>query len=157
MLSSTWSIAWLCTSPPGVPNGRNSAPLPLIASAGLGVKRGRLPGAAPAGWRGSGRDCEPRLDGMNPTPGTTGEPYEPSLGVAEKMLPQRSATQTYEVSGSGNGLGGLARRRCAEAPSSPGGGISGHALSGRISFRRSAAYSDEISVGSGTCPTAGSV
>src|SRR5215207_7811817 len=104
MLSSTCSIAWLCTSPPGVPNGRNSVP-PLIASAGFGVRRGRLPGATPAGWRGSGRDCEPREEGMRPVPGTIGEPYEPSLGVAENRLPQRSATHTYDVSGSGFGFG----------------------------------------------------
>src|SRR5215469_16669858 len=93
-LSSTCNIAWVCTSPPGVPNGRNCAPLPLIASAGLGVRRGRLPGATPAGCFGSGRDCEPRFDGMNPVPGTIGDPYEPSLGVAENKLPQRSAAQT---------------------------------------------------------------
>ena len=71
--SSTCSIAWVWTSPPGVPNGMKWSP-PLIAKAGLGVSRGRLPGATPAGWRGSGRDCEPRFDGTRPVPGTTGEP-----------------------------------------------------------------------------------
>ena len=45
-LSRVWSIAWLCTSPPGVPNGMKTSPF-WIASAGLGVKRGRLPGATP--------------------------------------------------------------------------------------------------------------
>ena len=91
-LSSTWDIAWICTSPPGVPNGMTPPPAGS-SMAGLGVSRGRLPGAAPAGWRGSGRDCEPRVDGTKPMPGTTGAAHDPSEGVALNALPQRSTAQ----------------------------------------------------------------
>ena len=55
------------------------------------------------------------------------------------------------TSGTGNLGGGEGLLRGS------GGGISGQALLGSISLRRSAAYSDEIRVGSGTVPTAGSV
>src|ERR1700761_1523552 len=72
--------------------------------AGLGVRRGRLPGATPAGWRGSGRLWEPRPDGVMPRPGTTGTLPEPSDGVALKALPQRSTTQQYDVSASTFGI-----------------------------------------------------
>ncbi len=48
MLRKTCSIAWVCTSPPGVPNGIFILP-GWIAIAGLGVSRGRLPGATPDG------------------------------------------------------------------------------------------------------------
>src|SRR3984885_10961068 len=90
--SSTCSIAWICTSPPGVPNGI-TPPLSVTSIAGLGVSRGRLPGATPAGWRGSGRLCEPRPDGVIPRPGTTGTLPDPSDGVALDAFPQRSTTQ----------------------------------------------------------------
>ena len=92
-LSSVCSIACACTSPPGVPNGmaRPSGP---SASAGLGVSRGRLPGATEAVCDGSPQDCEPREDGHNPVPGMTGVLLETSLGVAEKTLPWRSTAQT---------------------------------------------------------------
>ena len=44
-----WAPAlWVCTSPPGVPNGIFSLP-GWMAIAGLGVSRGRLPGATPDG------------------------------------------------------------------------------------------------------------
>ena len=45
------------------------------------------------GMAGSGRDCVPRPDGTMPSPGITGERHEPSDGVAEKALPQRSTAQ----------------------------------------------------------------
>src|SRR6185295_13190295 len=86
---NTCSIAWLCTSPPGVPKGIAS-PLGPMAMAGLGVSRGRLPGAAAEGCFGSPQDCEPRDDGTRPVPGTIGEEFDTSLGVAENTLPQRS-------------------------------------------------------------------
>src|SRR6186997_1041649 len=99
MFSITCSIAWVCTSPPGVPNGM-TPPASVTTIAGLGVRRGRLPGATPAGCRGSGRLCEPRPDGVMPSPGTTGTLPEPSDGVALNALPQRSTTQQYAVSAS---------------------------------------------------------
>src|SRR5207244_209136 len=63
-----------------------------VEAAGLGVRRGRLPGATPEGWSGSPQDWLPREEGMRPSPGTTGALKEPSLGVAEKTLPCRSTT-----------------------------------------------------------------
>ena len=58
-------------SPPGQPNTRTE-PSSRTAIAGFGVNRGRLPGPTPDGWRGSGRDCVPRVDGTIPVPGMTG-------------------------------------------------------------------------------------
>ena len=70
-LRNTCSIACVCTSPPGVPNG--IAILPgSMAIAGLGVRRGRLPGATPDGCFGSAQFWLPRDEGMIPRPGTTG-------------------------------------------------------------------------------------
>src|SRR4051812_36508330 len=92
MLRKTCSIAWVWTSPPGVPNGIAQPP-GLIASAGLGVRRGRLPGATPDGCAGSAQDWLPREDGVRPRPGMVGALAGVSLGVAEKTLPQRSTTQ----------------------------------------------------------------
>src|SRR6478735_5808410 len=94
---NTCSIACTCMSPPGQPNV-NTEPSSRTAMAGFGVRRGRLPGATPDGWRGSGRDWSPRDDGTMPSPGTAGEQNAPSDGVAEKALPQRSIVQTYDVS-----------------------------------------------------------
>src|ERR1700733_4485691 len=99
IFSRTCSIAWVCTSPPGVPNGITPPSL-VTKIAGFGVSRGRLPGATPAGCLGSGRLCEPRPDGVIPRPGTTGTLPDPSEGGALKALPQRSTTQQYEVSAS---------------------------------------------------------
>src|SRR5262249_52469891 len=93
MLRKVWSIAWVWTSPPGVPNGMKTSPS-WIASAGLGVRRGRLPGATPDGCLGSGRDFEPRLEAIRPVPGITGTCDELSDGVAENTLPSLSTTQT---------------------------------------------------------------
>ena len=76
-------------TPPGVPNGITHSPF-LTAKAGFGVSRGRLPDVTEHAWSGSGRDCEPRGDGTKPSPGTIGAVALPSLGVAEKALPQRS-------------------------------------------------------------------
>src|SRR5690348_4339437 len=87
---------------PGEPNGMYALPF-FRASAGLGVRRGRLPGATDAGSFGSHQDCEPRDDGHRPVPGMIGVAEEPSLGVAENALPWRSMTETYEVSASGAG------------------------------------------------------
>src|SRR5581483_9571481 len=92
-LRNVCSIACACTSPPGVPNGiaRPSGPR---ASAGLGVSRGRLPGATEEGSAGSAHDWEPREDGHRPVPGMTGVLLETSLGVAEKTLPCLSTAHT---------------------------------------------------------------
>ena len=60
---------------------------PRRASAGLGVNRGRLPGATLEAWPGTAHDCEPRVDGTKPRPGITGPSHEESLGVAENALP----------------------------------------------------------------------
>src|SRR6478736_8596023 len=100
MLSNTCSIACGCTSLPGEPNGMIHLSS-RMAIEGLGVSRGRLPGARQAGCAGSVQDCMPRDDGVSPVPGITGPLIAPSLGVAEKQLPKRSTTQTYDVSGSG--------------------------------------------------------
>src|ERR1700722_11998274 len=97
---NTWSIACTCMSPPGQPN-TNTEPSSRIAIAGFGVRRGRLPGATPEGWLGSGRDCTPREDGTRPVPGITGELVDASDGTAENALPQRSITHTYDVSSAG--------------------------------------------------------
>src|SRR3984885_10378953 len=99
IFSRTCNIAWVCTSPPGVPNGI-TPPSFVTKIAGLGVSRGRLPGATPAGCFGSGRLCEPRPDGVIPRPGTTGTLPDPSDGVALNALPHRSTAQQYDVSAS---------------------------------------------------------
>src|ERR1700733_1554736 len=91
--NSTCSIAWTCTSPPGEPNGI-TPPSRCNKMAGFGVSRGRLPGATAAGCRGSVRLCDPRDEGTIPSPGTIGDVFELSDGVALKALPQRSTTQT---------------------------------------------------------------
>src|SRR5665213_2631405 len=101
MLRNTCSMACGCTSLPGDPNGMYALPL-RSASAGLGVSRGRLPGATDAGCVGSHHDCEPREDGHSPMPGITGVSDDASLGVAENALPSRSTTHTYDVSSSGS-------------------------------------------------------
>ena len=64
-----------------------------MASAGLGVKRGRLPGATADAWPASAKDCEPRDDGHKPVPGITGPSKETSLVVAENTLPWPSMAQ----------------------------------------------------------------
>src|SRR5580704_11042877 len=113
-----------------------------IAIDGLGVSLGRLPGARHAGCAGSVQDCMPRDEGARPVPGITGPLIAPSLGVAEKQLPWRSTTQTYEVSGSPSTYSRSAFTAAdgrAVMPSScalPAGGISGQAWSGLISARR---------------------
>src|ERR1051325_9007999 len=101
-LRNTWSIACACRSPPGAPNGMNQL-VPRRASAGFGVRRGRLPGATHDAWPGTAHDCEPRVDGTKPSPGITGASHDESLGVADITLPRSSTTQTYDVS-PGSGL-----------------------------------------------------
>src|SRR5580704_1841395 len=117
--------------------------------AGLGVSRGRLPGAAPAGCRGSGRDCEPRVDGTKPMPGTTGAAQDPSDGVALNALPQRSTAQAYDVSAStfGNAAGDATSDGGA---ASNGGGIAGNATSIRTSAARRARCASDSSRSTGT-------
>jgi len=94
MLSSTWSIACCCTSPPGVPKAMKARPSRSTKD-GAGVSRGRLPPATSLAWPGSSQPCEPRGETTQPTPGITGESTPPgSLGVAEKALPSASITET---------------------------------------------------------------
>src|SRR6185437_3521704 len=100
-LSRTCSIACGWTSLPGEPNGMTQPESPTTMD-GLGVSRGRLPGARQAGCAGSVQDCMPREDGAMPVPGTTGPLIAPSDGVAENALPKRSTAQIYDVSGSGS-------------------------------------------------------
>jgi hypothetical protein len=68
---NTCIIAGACTSPPGVPKHMKGLPS-FMASAGLGVSRGRLPAATCAGWPAARRDCWPREDITMPVPGITG-------------------------------------------------------------------------------------
>ena len=80
--SMTWSIAWICTSPPGVPNGI-TPPSSVTRMAGLGVSRGRLPGASELGWFSSSHMIWPRVPIGKPSSGTTGEPCsQPPEGVS---------------------------------------------------------------------------
>src|ERR1700722_12979725 len=134
--SNTWSMAWVCTSPPGVPNGITPPSL-VTKIAGLGVSRGRLPGATPAGCFGSGRLCEPRPDGVIPRPGTTGTLPDPSEGVALNVLPHRSTTQQYDVSASTLGSSRLLGTNSRLGRSS-GAGIAPNALSSRTPATRRA-------------------
>jgi hypothetical protein len=138
MFRNTCSIACACTSPPGVPMGIG-LPSGRIASAGLGVSRGRLPGATDDACAGSAQFCEPREDGHKPVPGITGVSNDVSLGVAENTFPSLSITQTYEVSrapGAGPSAAGNGTWRRAKPGISPQGGISGQATSGRSIARR---------------------
>jgi hypothetical protein len=64
-----------------------------MASAGLQVSRGRLPGITLEGWRGSVQELSPRGEITQPSPGKIGVLAEPSLGVAENALPMLSTTQ----------------------------------------------------------------
>src|SRR5262245_1299075 len=126
------------------------APRPRMASAGFGVRRGRLPGATDEAWPGTAQDWQPRDDGQKPRPGITGLSQLASLGVAETALPWRSTTHTYEVSPGSSGpapatTGSPAGRATGGAPpplkppTAPAGGSTGHARPSRITRRRSAA------------------
>ncbi len=64
--------------------------------AGAGVRRGRLPGATSLACPGVSQPWEPRGDTTQPTPGTTGESTEGSLGV-KKRLKLPVGTQYYAV------------------------------------------------------------
>src|SRR5439155_11660430 len=86
--------------------------VPRRASAGFGVRRGRVPGAGHPACSGFANDCEPRVDGTQPSPGMTGPSHDESLGVADITLPCASTTQTYEVS---PGRPTLSRRAAARA------------------------------------------
>src|SRR5688572_9047439 len=98
---------------PGEPYGMYTSPC-FSTSPGLGVRRGRLPGARHAGWSRSVHDCDPREHGTSAIPGMSGVALDSSLGVAEKTLPCRSMTQTYDVSagGAGSPAVGSGRRVC---------------------------------------------
>src|SRR5688572_19819332 len=160
MLRNTWSIACGCTSPPGVPKGMYTLP-PLNARAGLGVRRGRFPGATDEGCSGSPHDCVPRPEQRMPTPGMIGVLFEPSLGVHENALPSLSITQRYEVSpGPGASADcGSGIQRFATSLSvrgSPAGGMPAHAFSTLMSERRHFAYSSDMRPFIGTFTNFGS-
>src|SRR3546814_14068507 len=91
-LRKTCSIAWICASAPGEPKTRKGLPF-LNAMAGLGVKRGRLPGATAEGGEMSGLDCDTREDGQSPVTGIKGVSRDTALGVAEKALPRLSPAE----------------------------------------------------------------
>ena len=71
------------------------------AKQGLGVRRGRLPGARQEGWPRTAHDCAPRDETASPVPGTTGVSQLVSEGVEQSPLPSPSMTQTMDVSGGG--------------------------------------------------------
>src|SRR5689334_7847248 len=159
-LRNTCSIAWHCTSPPGVPNGMCTLP-PLNAIAGFGVSRGRLPGATDEGCVGSAHDCVPRPEQRMPTPGMIGVLFEPSLGVHENALPSLSITHKYEVSpgpGASSDCGsGIQRFGISSSVfGSPAGGICVQAFSGLINVRRHAAYLSDMRPLIGTLTNFGS-
>ena len=65
----------------------------------MSVVRGRLPGAIVAGSPGVRVNICARVPRQNPSPGMTGEDCsQPPLGVADTMLPNRSATSRWQVS-----------------------------------------------------------
>src|SRR5436190_12810148 len=140
---NTWSIACGCTSPPGVPNGMNALPR-LSAIAGLGVRRGRFPGATDDGCVGSDHDCVPRPEQRIPTPGMIGVLFEPSLGVHDIALPCLSITHRYDVSpgpGASSDCGSGIQRfgTSVSVFGSPAGGMPAHAFSSLMSERRQSA------------------
>ena len=112
------------------------------AKQGLGVSRGRLPGAMQEGWPRTARDCAPREETASPHPGTTGVSQLVSDGVEQRPFPSASITQTIEVSGGGPSAASLAATggTCGSWPGiMPGRGIPGDALCGSIALLRSAA------------------
>ena len=123
---NTWSIDWHCTSPPGVPSGMNGLPS-LKTIAGHGREARPLAAGDRARMALPAHDCEPRDETPSPVPGVIGALRQPSLGVAEKMLPRRSTAHTYVVSSVSAAAGSGARGRStgAAAPlprdGSPGG------------------------------------
>ena len=117
-------MAWAWTSPPGVPNAI-TAPSGWSSMAGLGVSRGRFPGATALAWPGSSQPCEPRDETVSPVPGMIGVSVDTSLGVAENAFPSRSTTATYDVPSATRAAEAGRRRggvRCGSArrPASPG-------------------------------------
>ena len=93
ILNRTWTFACVWLSPPGVPNGMTILP-GRIASAGFGVRRGRLPGPSAEAWPRTAQLCEPRAEGANPVPGMTGDSKVTSDGFDENALPSLSITPT---------------------------------------------------------------
>jgi hypothetical protein len=91
------------------------------------------------------QDCEPREDTPSPVPGVTGALRQPSLGVAEKILPRRSTAHTYDVSSVSTpaGCAGVRWLQGAAEPlprrGSPAGGIPACARAGSMSCRRASA------------------
>src|SRR4051812_920112 len=119
------------------------------ASAGLGVRRGRLPGATDDGCVGSPHDCVPRPEQRIPTPGTIGVLFEPSEGVHENALPSLSITHRYDVSpgpGASSDCGSGIQRFATSVSvfGSPAGGICAHAFSMLMKPRRHSAYLSNI-------------
>src|SRR6516225_900946 len=69
------------------------------ARLGVSVVRGRLPGASVAGRPGVRVNICARVPRQKPRPGMIGEDCsQPPLGVADTMLPNRSATSRWQVS-----------------------------------------------------------
>ena len=68
------------------------------AKQGLGVSRGRLPGAREDGWPRTAQDCAPREETASPVPGTMGVSQLVSDGVEQSAFPCRSMTATMDVS-----------------------------------------------------------
>src|SRR3546814_4235355 len=118
MWRKTCRLACGWVSPPGVPNGTTRLPL-RIASAGFGVRRGRLPPSTEDAWPGIAQDWEPRAEGQNPVPGMTGDSQVTSDGFEEKTLPSLSITATYDVSPGQAGSPTAACGRTGAAPARP--------------------------------------
>src|SRR6185503_16285671 len=118
--------------------------------------------ATELGWPSTTQDCEPREDTPSPVPGVTGALRQPSLGVAEKILPRRSTAHTYVVSSVSTPAGCAGVRWLQGAaepltrPGSPAGGIPACARAGSMSCRRASAYDSESRPRMGTSTTSGS-
>src|SRR5690606_41085833 len=81
---------------PGQPMAISGSPSSMM-TAGLGVSRGRFPGARAAGWSASTRDWQPRPDTPKPRPGIIGVQNVGSLGVAENKIGRTARREEGEV------------------------------------------------------------
>ena len=158
--SSTCSIAWVCTSPPGVPNGMNS-----VATLDRQCRVGRQP--RPLARRDAGRVARvgPRLRAAVRRDQPGPRHHRRAVGAVARRRREDVAPAVGDADIGGVGLGVRVRPRLARSgrwcgrcrrPARPAAASRARRWSGRISFRRSAAYSAEISVGSGTSTIAGS-
>ena len=148
MLSSTWAIAWGWTSLPGEPKTISSLPSFSARAGSRGQARplaaldaGRVglvdPGLAAARGR------------MRPSPGIIGVAPTPSLGVAEKPLPQLIHGRSSSWCPAPASVAAVAARSASRRPpglrsnahGSPGAGISAQARSIAMRSRQVAAYS----------------